>query len=237
MINRVKIIFSKKWKPLLKVYSHPRSGTHFLEAFLAENFYEDKDLFIANVNWGHWSNRLVNSKGNPFGKLFGNHYFADKNNNNEPKIYIVRDGRAVAYSVWKTPNFLHKNISDLNFREFLKTPIDWYGTPSTKTVAKFTIMEHWAQHVESWYKLAKLNNNVLIIKYEDLVTEPYVQYVNIHNKFFKKTQFRRPNEINIIERPVGLLPNKAKIDSWESMFDQDGLEFYNKLLKSYNIEL
>jgi len=90
-----------KSKPLVKVYSHPRSGTHFLEAFLAKNFYQDKDLALAEITWGHWSNRKINKDGNPYGKLFGNHYFADENNNESPKIYIYRDGnqnRLVRYN-------------------------------------------------------------------------------------------------------------------------------------------
>ncbi len=57
IINR---FFRKQKMPksdLVKVYSHPRSGTHFLEAFLAENFYPHSDLLVENVTWGHWSDR------------------------------------------------------------------------------------------------------------------------------------------------------------------------------------
>jgi len=235
--NHIKKIIKLKEKQLLKVYSHPRSGTHFLEAFLARNFYESNDLFIPNVKWGHWSNRKVKAEGNPYGKLFGDHYFADQSNNNLPKVYIVRDGRAVAYSVWKTPNFLHKDISDLTFKEFLRAPIDWSGSPSIKTDAQLTILEHWAEHVKSWYKLAEQNNTVLIIKYEDLINQPYQQYLKIYDKFFNKKKRRSINELNIIEKPVGLLPNKAKADSWKAVFDEDDLLYYNEVIKQRHIEI
>ena len=237
MIKRIKNILGKKDTELLKVYSHPRSGTHFLEAFLAKNFYPNKNLFISNVTWGHWSNRKVKLEGNPYGKLFGNHYFADKNENDKPKLYIVRDGRAVAYSVWKTPNFLHKDISQLPFKEFLRTPIDWHGTPSKKVEAKLTILEHWAEHVDSWYELAKKNDKVMIIKYEDLINEPYKQYLRIHENYFKTTKKCTENTLEIISKPVGLLPNNAKIDAWRSMFDKGDLFYYDELIKSKNLEV
>lgn len=49
-------------KKVIKVYSHPRSGTHFLEAFLARNFYAGKDLKVEEGLWGHWSNRVKKLK-------------------------------------------------------------------------------------------------------------------------------------------------------------------------------
>lgn len=237
MINQIKKIIKKKEKPLLKVYSHPRSGTHFLEAFLAQNFYSSIDLSIPEITWGHWSNRKVKLDGNPYGKLFGNHYFADKNINNTPKVYIVRDGRAVAYSVWKTPNFLHKDISNMTFKTFLRTPIDWHGSPSIKSEMNLPILEHWAQHVKSWYDLAEHNNNVLILKYEDLINEPYKQYLNIHKHFFKKTKIRHESKLKIIEKPVGLLPNKAQIDSWRDVFEEEDLLYYDEIINANKFEI
>jgi len=226
MIKRLKKFLTKKNSELLKVYSHPRSGTHFLEAFLAKNFYQDKELSLVDVTWGHWSNRQVKPEGNPYGKLFGNHYFSDLNNNDKPKIYIVRDGRAVAYSIWKTPNFLHKDISHLTFKEFLKTPIDWRGTPSKQAEPNLTILEHWAQHVKGWYEFSEQNDNVMIIAYGDLISDPYKQYLRIHEKYFKNAEKLTKESLDIIKKPVGLLPNKAKIDAWKAVFDEDDNNFF-----------
>ncbi|MBP92716.1 MAG: hypothetical protein CMC55_01215 [Flavobacteriaceae bacterium] len=232
----IKNIIKAKETPLLKVYSHPRSGTHFLEAFLANNFYSTQDLALNQITWGHWSNRLVKPDGNPYGKLFGNHYFADKNKNNLPKIYIVRDGRAVAYSIWKTPNFLHKDMSNLSFKTFLKTPIDWCGSPSAKTEANLTILEHWAKHVQGWSEFVKdNNNNGLIVKYEDLVTEPYEQYLRIHNMFFTNQNKIKFENLNVISKPVGLLPNNAKIDTWKAVFDDEDLLYFDTIVNSLSL--
>lgn len=213
-------------KPLVKVYSHPRSGTHFLEAFLAENFYsKQKNSFHTfNVVWGHWSNRKVNEKGNPFGKLFGNHYFPGTNNK-EPKIYIIRDVRAVAYSIWNTDNFIHKDIAGISFEEFLRTKLDWEETPARKKESNLTIVEHWYKHVQLWEDSLLVDDNLLIVRYEDLVDNPYGVYSSIHEKFFKSKRKLKPEQVNPIAKPLGLLPNKGKKKSYEEKMNSSDLEF------------
>lgn len=217
----------------IKVYSHPRSGTHFLEAFLAKNFYNKMDLNIPVVTWGHWSNRKENVDGNPYGKLFGNHYFADNNINTEPKIYIIRDGRAVAYSIWRTNNFIHKDLEGISFSEFLRTKIDWYGTPSKKAQPTQTIIEHWYSHINSWTELAKKDNNLLIIRYEDLIDFPYEQYEHIHSKFFKRKKKLDIDKIDTIEKPLGLLPNMGTKDSWKNAFNTEDEVLFNSIVPKH----
>ncbi|WP_204346113.1 sulfotransferase domain-containing protein [Psychroserpens algicola] len=221
---------------LVKVYSHPRSGTHFMEAFLAQNFYPNQNLDMTPITWGHWSNRKVKHEGNPYGKLFGNHYFADRNENSLPKIYMMRDGRSVAYSVWKTPNFVHPDLESLSFSEFLRTKIDWYGTPSKRVEPNQTILEHWYAHVESWKALEKANDNVLLINYEDLIDSPYTQYKKIHDAFFSNTKQLSAQEISIIEKPLGLLPNKGKKDSWRDIINEKDKAYIASVLSSYNFK-
>ncbi|APY07551.1 hypothetical protein BWZ20_04230 [Winogradskyella sp. J14-2] len=233
--KKVKRVLLKE-KPLVKVYSHPRSGTHFLEAFLAKNFYNNKDLNLKEVVWGHWSNRKNKKDGNPYGKLFGNHLFAYHNKNKLPKIYIYRDGRAVAYSVWKTPNFLNKEDSKLDFNEFLQKPIDWYGTPSIKSSKSLTIFEHWLVHINSWFDLAEADNNLLLVKYEDLIDNPCKVYTEIHRKFFKKEKLLLPEELCLIEKPLGLLPNSGTKDAWKKFLNYENQLKFNTLIKSSKIK-
>ncbi|PNQ72111.1 hypothetical protein C1T31_13485 [Hanstruepera neustonica] len=234
--NKISSLLKKK-QTLVKVYSHPRSGTHFLEAFLAQNFYPDTNLFIPDVAWGHWSNRQIKKEGNPYGQLFGNHYFAKYNTDSSPKIYIVRDGRAVAYSVWKTPNFLHQDVSQQSFKEFLHTPLDWHGSPSHKVkTPKLTILEHWAEHVASWQALAAQTPQVLLVHYETLVNDPYAVYNAIRGKFFSELPLKEARDLKVIERPIGLLPNKGKPDTWKPYFDDDDNELYHELTANYNLE-
>jgi hypothetical protein len=233
--SKLKIYLKNFWnrnfaQQMVKVYSHPRSGTHFLEAFIAENFYKEKNLSTDNVNWGHWSNRKINSEGNPYGKLFGSHHFPKKKYKKEFKIYIVRDGRAVAYSIWKTPNFIHKDLKNISFHDFLNLQLDWKGTPATKSEPKLSILEHWYEHVKAWEEASLEDDNLLLVKYEELIKNPYSVYLQIQNKFFRKNKLLSLNELDIIKKPVGLLPNKAIVNSWEKEFSDKDKLLYEKIL-------
>jgi hypothetical protein len=202
-----------------------------MEAFLAENFFKNKNLSLKSVVWGHWSNREINPNGNPYGKLFGNHYFADANINDLPKIYILRDGRAVAYSIWKTRNFVHKDANDMDFKTFLRSSIDWHGSPSRQTEPSLTILEHWSLHVASWLKMEQEDVNTLIVRYKDLVNKPYSQYKIIRERFFKNNAFLSENELDCIRNPVGLLPNQATTHAWENVFDEDDNKLFINIVK------
>jgi hypothetical protein len=228
-------MYLAKVKPLIQVCSHPRSGTHFLEAFVGENFYSDTDLFDSNYYWGHWSNRSINVEGNNYGKLFGTHIFANKHftQSYNPIIYIIRDGRAVALSIWKTNNFLNKNMAKLSFDQFIRTPLDWYGSPAInsegeKKFPKYPIFEHWYKHIESWEKVAKSNPGILLVRYEELKYEPYKVYLEIRDKFFQQQKLKPENEISIISNPTGLLPNNADNKSWKNHFSEQDNDFFLK---------
>lgn len=241
MLQRIKdyFIIKELKKPAfagkyVQVFSHPRSGTHFLEAFLARNFYPEEDLSIPEVVWGHWSNRLSTNAANPYGKLFGSHAFPLRGYKSidYPAIYIVRDCRAVVYSIWKTKNFLHKDFSSLTFSKFLRTKIDWVGSPAFKCKPKFNIAQHWDNHVSGWDYLAKRNSNLLILRYEDLFNHPYSVYEQIHCKFFSGQKKLTPKTIDSIKKPVGLLPNKASIESWQSVYSKEDEEFVRSCIRS-----
>ncbi|MFK5879878.1 MAG: sulfotransferase domain-containing protein [Flavobacteriaceae bacterium] len=221
---------------IVKVYSHTRSGTHFLEAFITENFYSNLDFSIKPITWGHWSNRKIKEEGNPYGKIFGNHLFPPNINDSSRKVYIKRDGRAVAYSMWKTPNFIHKNLKNISFQDFLELKIDWIGTPSNKANPDLTILEHWCKHVRSWEYYERINDNTLIVRYEDLIDNPYEQYLKIYKKFFNYKKLLTKDEITIIDKPVGLLPNMAKVDSWKEEFNKSNNEMYFNVLSKYNCQ-
>jgi hypothetical protein len=230
------MIFKSQKKSLLRVYSHPRSGTHFLEAFLAENFYKNKDLSIPEIKWGHWSNRKIKKDGNPYGKLFGHHFFPTSKNFKSPGIYIIRDGRAVAYSIWKTENFSHKNIDGkLSFNEFLDTPLDWSGSPSRKSDSTMTILEHWEKHCSEWIQYSKNEKKLLIVFYEDLVDQPYQVYRSIKSFNFKFRRRLNKEEINPISKPTGLLPNSATKNSWKGKMSDKNQKLFDLVIKNNNV--
>ncbi|WP_416443483.1 sulfotransferase domain-containing protein [Leeuwenhoekiella sp. A16] len=221
----------------IQIFSHPRSGTHFLEAFVGENFYRGEDLFVKNVEWGHWSNRKINSQGNKFQKLFGSHLFPRKECSkiNYPSLYIYRDGRAVAYSIWNTENFVNLKFNNLSFSEFLKLKIDWVGSPAFKSKEKYTIAQHWERHVDGWLKYSKNNKNILVLKYEDLINDPIEVYYRIHERFFNTYPALHKDDINIINNAVGLKPNEAKKDSWRKKFTKEDESYFVSQLNNKEI--
>lgn len=214
------------------VFSHPRSGTHFLEAFIAENFYQEKDFIPTKIGWGHWSNTQYTPDSNRYHKLFGSHIFPTKTLKkiDYPLVYIYRDGRAVAYSIWKTDNFIHPKYKDTSFSDFLRLKLDWKGSPAFKSKEKNTIAEHWEKHVSGWIKYSRTNKNILVVKYEDLIDDPYSIYLKIHSKFFNEKVKLLLGEVDTIREPVGLKPNKAKKNSWHEVFSNKDLIFFKDQL-------
>ena len=221
---------------MIKIYSHPRSGTHFLEAFVAENFYPSKNLSRNGLSYyGHWSDRKLLKEGKPYQKLFGSHYFPDelKQTGNHPKIYIYRDVRAVIASVYNSKFYNLKKHPDLSFSEFLRMDIDWYGGLGRETLSNLNIVQHWYKHVDEWLRVS--DKNLLIIRYEDLKLDPKKTYDRITNKFFKRRNLLNlftNQKIKIINKKVGLNPNSATIDSWKNLFSDTDLDFVFKNLPS-----
>ena len=212
----------------IKIYSHPRSGTHFLEAFLAKNFYKDEELSSnGSIYYGHWSNKILLEDGEPYHKLFGSHFFPVDSKKEDKMIYIYRDGRAVIASMWNS-KFYNKKWEGITFSEFLRKDIDWYGGPGQKKYPKINIIQHWHQHIESW--AINLNPNLLVIRFEDLKKNPEQSYLKICKKFYpikyyKSIFFGLPN-IDPIAKKVGISPNKANINSWKSLFSIEDLNYF-----------
>lgn len=220
----------------IKIYSHPRSGTHFLEAFLAQNFYKGKSLSSDGaIHYGHWSNKILLETGEPYHQLFGSHFFPEDTAKSDKMIYIYRDGRAVIASIWNS-GFVNKDWEGITFSEFLRKDIDWYGGLGQEKYPKIDIVTHWYNHVESWVNLQ--DPNLHIMRFEDLKNNPYQEYLKICKKFFPWAYFKNKylikTKLDPIKRKVGLHPNKATINSWESLFSKEDLAFFESKIPSSN---
>lgn len=219
-------------KELIKIYSHPRSGTHFLEAFLAKNFYPNLDLSSKNdIYFGHWSKKILLEGGEPYHDLFGSHFFPQDSKLSHKMIYIYRDGRDVIASIWNS-KFYHEDWKgNISFSEFLRKDIDWYGGLGQKKNPKINIVQHWYKHTNDWMKLE--NENLLKISFEELKANPDIVYQKICKKFFYGRYLKNcllKKKVDRINKKVGISPNKAKINSWEELFSDDDLDFFFKQL-------
>lgn len=221
---------------MIKIYSHPRSGTHFLEAFIAENFYPGKNLSSNQpIYYGHWSEKKLLEDGEPHHQLFGSHFFPEELNLkiNEPKIYIYRDVRAVAASIYNSKFYNTKKHPEITFTDFLRMEIDWYGGLGRKKSSNLNIVQHWDKHVNEWLQLK--DKNLLIIRYEELKLEPEKAYDVIARKYFTYKRLLNAitrKKIKTINHKVGLNPNEATINAWKNLFSETDLEFVQSNLTS-----
>jgi hypothetical protein len=217
----------------IKIYSHPRSGTHFLEAFLAKNFYNDENLSSEGpIYFGHWSNKILLEEGEPYHKLFGSHFFPDKAEKFSKMIYVYRDGRASIASMWNS-KFYNIDWEGITFSEFLRKEIDWLGGPGQKSEPQMNIIQHWYKHTSEWLELKK--SNLLFIRFEDLKNNPEKVYFQICKKFYPLKYIKHKIfkiSINPINYKVGLSPNKATINSWKDLFSKEDLDFFYKQIPS-----
>ena len=208
-------------RPLIRVYGHPRAGNNLLMAFLALNFYPGEDLTTFG-RIGHWRNRVFDQR-NPYGKLGGTHYFYhdQKNEVVHPCIYIYRDGRAVALSLWRTKKFQPPEWEGLTFSEFLRKPLDWGGSPGNPKGFEQAIAAHWRFHLRSWENAP----SVLKVRFEELVTDPG----KVREDIAKWSGIKPVRGLELVKELVGWLPNEGRIDAWKEHFTDTDLKYFYKL--------
>jgi hypothetical protein len=209
---------------LIKVYSHPRSGTAFIAQTLKNNFFEGRDVGLPQKGkWGHWSARADITAPIPYGQLCGNHNSAKKMSQKllrNPIVYIYRDVRAVALSVWRSENFLNPTMKAMPFSEYLRTPLDWQDTPGRRVKNGKVIAQHWLDHVRGWSKMSRKKKNILLVRYEDLLVKPQEVVDEVAKKFERPT-----GDVKKVEKLVGISPNEGRIMSWQEYFTEDDLEY------------
>jgi len=200
-------------KPV-KVHSHPRSGTHLLAACLKLNFYPDVNLGRDVAGIGHWSQR-VKVGGFAWIKLLGGHNFW---NGQTRGVYVYRDGRDVAASLFRSKRFLNRKWAGMTFAEFLREPLDWRGSPAQRAEPGPTIAEHWRAHLESWLP----RPGVVGVRYEDLCTLPNMTLEGVREALGLEHQ----GKYTVPQELVGVLPNEGRIGAWRDYFDADDVAFF-----------
>ncbi|MHA1830036.1 MAG: sulfotransferase domain-containing protein [Candidatus Helarchaeota archaeon] len=205
---------------LVRIYSHPRSGTHLLAKYLKINFYQDYDLTFRNGRYGHYLDRKKLPE-TDYGKLIAGHNIKKLKPEHGFFIYLIRDPRGVALSIWKTKTFLNPKMRNLSFSDYLRTPLDWIMTPSHPTKKGKTIFEHWYYCITTWFSYNENNKNILTVYYEELVEHPKRVMDFIKNSFglVYNDRYHRIHEL------IGIEPNEGKIDAWKQYFTDDDLKY------------
>lgn len=218
MIRRIRV------GKIPQVVSHPRSGTHLLLAYLAQNFYPGVDLSDATQGeWGHWADRQYFKERLPFGLIPSTHGFPAKGNTagESPTIYIFRDGRAVVLSLWKSAHFMNPEWAGISFSDFLRRNIDWVSTPGIRSEPRETAAAHWARHVAAWHDVSA--KACCHITYEDLVADPEAVLGQIAGTF---DFLKPPQEFHRVSGKVGIAPNLASNEAWRDVYTDEDNDFF-----------
>lgn len=205
---------------VIKLFSHPRSGTAWAGACIARAFYPDKDLSRAETIWtGHWADRRE-IEADVAWKLRGGHGFWD---GQQDCFYLVRDGRDVARSLFRTKEFLDPNWRSLSFSDFLRKPLDWRETPGKRYDGTQTIAAHWYEHVQSWLD----HLGICIVRYEALLLQPEIALDKI-------AEFVgwEPATYDIVEEATGQFPREGgwTPGEWRDVFSEDDLAYFHSIV-------
>tara|TARA_B100000131_G_scaffold321507_1_gene372395 strand:+ start:3146 stop:3886 length:741 start_codon:yes stop_codon:yes gene_type:complete len=213
---------------MLKVYAHPRSGINYLAALLKRNFYSDVNV-KATTKWGHHSNIKTSEEAPDYGALIGG-YGGPKTKHNGPSIYIYRDGRAVAWSMYKNKDFLtgqqRHHMNDY-FGFFLRSKIDWKYCPMVEDKADINIAQAWEKHVRDWHSAYRRKelNKILFVRYEEVISDVPRALLKISKEFGLKM----PKRISYVKEVVG--PSEERLNlEWQQMFSRDQYNYFHKFV-------
>jgi len=216
----------------VKVFSHPRSGTHLMMHTLKRNFYPDVDLMVRGGSAGHWADRRQ-TNANPVAGLYGGH--GRWNDRVGQCIYIYRDGRDVAVSMWLSKETMHPDWRNLPFPEWLSKPLDWHWSPGHRARRSFDhrpkrltriIANHWREHLDLWGN----RSDICYVRYEQLVLDPLLVIRQIAQHF----GLPFPSKPVIVKELVGLWPDGNPIGSWREHFTAEELRvFYQHVPKDF----
>ena len=229
---------------------------------------------------GTWLGQLVsNYLGIPFPRnkmplirksLFHSHYLPKwRIPKNKKIIFLVRDGRDVTvslyyhYLIWNDKNKINpkdvlyhrnntrfKNFEDVkgNMNEFIKYAFE--NKPSKLT--QFTFMGNWYDYNKRWLEIYndKRRNNVYLISYEELLTDPHTALSRMFSDFFHLEvdkarlndviqQFSFENQTNRKkgEESKTSFLRKGISGDWINYFGEKEKEIFKKYTKDLLVEL
>ena len=142
-----------------------------------QNIHEIKKYWIESQNFINLDRKIKFFKTHHINCKINEYAFTNKNNT-LGTIYVVRDPRNLVNSFTN-----HYSIDKNTAKNFITSPQSVTGAigKMKKDNNIFTILGSWNDHFKSW---TNMNQNLLLIKYEDLLKDP-LKEVNKMIKFLK----------------------------------------------------
>ena len=149
-------------------------------------------------------------------------------------IYVVRDPRAVVTSVLH--HFQKKNYNEA--KDFIFESNQIMGISSNKKKETYrdmeikTLISSWKNHYNSWKSFP---NNNLLIKYEDLVKDPFTEFGKLEKYLSNILQIKFDN--NKIEKCINnnSFDNLKKIEENKGFIEATNDSVTNKKRKFFNL--
>ena len=197
-------VFNFELLKKIQQFPNRKHFENFTQKF--QDINELKKFWIAAQNWINLSGEIKFLKTHHINCKIGEHPFTN-NNNTLGAIYVVRDPRNLINSFVN-----HYQIDKKAAKNFITSKASATGgTAGSKQNNVFTILGSWDDHYKSW---KKINNNLLIIKYENLILNPYEEIHRIIRFLEKFINFNYDdNKIkNIIETTSFQKMKKMELD-------------------------
>jgi hypothetical protein len=191
-------------------------------AALYENFFKGDPSLAGNSGFvGHWSidrgewlRRPQETW--PYKRLFGGHPWEPRSDG----IYMVRDGRDVLVSMYEVEAFHHQEKMRLDFKEWLRTPLDWHVCPSVRDRRfNYTPAEHWYRSVNKWLSTTGIS---YVVRYEELLSD----FTGTMREIAAHFDLKRLRDIFKFPAPAGHYPRRGRAGEWVHYFDADDLDFF-----------
>ncbi len=194
--------------------------THLIGA----NFYPDANLTSPPGAVAHWADRQQVGPVQ-YGKLAGHHGPPSWGYDKNASVYMFRDGRAVAASLYRSPPFKHP-ANDATFSEFIRQPLDWQWTVGNKWPNTSNVIDHWREHLSIWRRA----DNVFFVRYEELVGHP-LKHVALMAEYFRLDEpriWRKPDKL------VGWFLSGGQRTGWRELWNGDDEQwFYERVPKGF----
>ena len=186
----------------IKVYSFPRSGTHWLMSLLKSSFYASvkSDSVIQDFDLnGDFYNLGGKSAVAPWMFLFGGHWYHPKNvpSGLDNGVYIIRDGLDAIYSMWcLVTSREHDTRKDRTLDEHIRANAFTANVNPIPVDASVALHYHWSTKL--W-----MASDAWIVRYEDLLRDHTLELAGIRSHFNLEDDHTDADPVNT---PVGYLP-------------------------------
>lgn len=186
-----------------------------------QDINELKKFWVAAQDWMNLSGEIKFLKTHHINCKIGAHSFTN-NNNTLGTIYVVRDPRNLVGS------FVNYYQIDKNAaKNFITSKASATGgSLGNKQNNVFTILGSWNDHYKSW---KKMNRNLLIIKYENLISNPYDEINRIVRFLEKFVNFNYDDKKikNIIESTSLKKMKKMELEKGFDEASSNKINFFN----------